>query len=73
MVYRIDITLFFSPDNKKSRDNLHGQLKGLLKHATNINKGKLNEELCFTQIHKCYHDETPTRPCVLEERIEKTD
>lgn len=71
MVYRIDITLFFEPKNQHHRKSLHGQIKGLLKHATNINTGKPNEERCFTQIHRCYHDEDPTRSCELEERTEK--
>ena len=38
-------------------------MKFLTKYCETINKGKANEVRSRIVIHKCYHDETPPKPC----------
>lgn len=61
MKYRLDITLFLddSIEAEKIRDGLV-KLKKLFK---TVNKGLDNEERSSVRLHRCYHDEDPSKPC----------
>ena len=39
-------------------------------YASKINEGQPNEEMSVkATYHKCYHNETPTKPCEAEQEI----
>ncbi|MBT9166930.1 MAG: hypothetical protein DDT19_00254 [Syntrophomonadaceae bacterium] len=68
MKYRLTYTLFF--DLEKDAKNLHGKLKSALAKATNVGSGP-NQEKSVIELHQCFHDESPPRPCILIERVER--
>lgn len=38
-------------------------------NAVTINQGKPNEHKSAGNIHKCYHDEDPPKPCEIIEEV----
>ena len=66
MLYRIKVNLFI-PD-KSDSDEVWAKLKDYLQ-TKNIKS--LVEEKSYIAYHKCFHDETPGKPCVNIERFEK--
>ncbi|HUV56734.1 MAG TPA: hypothetical protein VMV84_05810 [Dehalococcoidales bacterium] len=69
MLYRARIDLCFDKEDT-ARTILDGA-KSVLSEAVRIAKqDKPTGEISFVEIHKCYHDEEPTRPCEIIERIE---
>ncbi len=66
MLYDISVKLKFP--NKVDSDELWAKLKSFLK-TKNIKS--LVNETSYIKYHKCYHDETPSKPCKLIERFEK--
>jgi len=61
MKYRLDITLFI--DERKDVEEIRNALLKLKHLFKTINKGSRNEEKSIIRLHKCYHDEDPSRPC----------
>jgi len=68
MKYRIRLDLIL----EKEEDAMEAfeYLKRRRKLFLTINKGKPNEKKSLLQIHRCYHDEEPPKPCKIIERIE---
>jgi len=62
-IYRIDITVFIKDveDVKK----IYQYLKKFRDKYNTVNKGKINVEYSVLRLHKCYHDESPTKPCEI--------
>ena len=64
--YMIDLA-FKEPINSGNQGlltALEAAIKNAKKFAVKINEGKDNEEMTVkATMHKCYHDETPNRPC----------
>jgi len=69
MKYRIRLDLIF----EKEEDAM--EAFNFLKKRRNlfrtIKKGKPDEERSVLEIHKCYHDEEPPKPCEIIEHIER--
>jgi len=60
MKYAIQCLMRFS--EKEERDLIFSDLKKKL-------KSQYKNDDAYIQIHRCYHDEDPTRPCEVEEEI----
>jgi len=61
MKYRLDITLFL--DDRIEAEKIRDALIVLKRLFRTINKGLDTEEKSFIRLHKCYHDEDPSKPC----------
>jgi len=60
MKYAIQVLMRF--DTKEERDAVAEELKKKMKKT-------FDKDDSFIQKHICYHDEDPTKPCVVEEII----
>jgi len=47
----------------KQAETLFNQIKNLTHLYETINPNKPEEERSTWSLHKCYHDETPVKPC----------
>lgn len=68
MKYRVRLDLSFKSES--DAQSLMSYAKNLSKRAVSISEGKPTEEIAYCDIHKCYHDETPPKPCEVIERVE---
>jgi len=68
MFYRIRIDLSFPDEPPPGR--IKELAATLLRQAVTINPGQPNQERGFILIERCYHDETPPRPCDLLTMLE---
>lgn len=69
MLYRVRIDIAFDTEDI-SRD-VFDKAKAVLSKAKKIVSTDNPEgEVSFIEIHKCYHDQTPSLPCEIIERIE---
>jgi len=59
--YRIIINVILSDLN--TAETIKSFLMGLKNNFMTINKGMPNEERSLVEIHECYHDEDPAKPC----------
>ncbi len=66
MKYRVRLDLSF--DDEADAQLLMDYAKGLSSKATSINEGRDNEEISFTDMEICRHDEG--LPCTRLERVE---
>lgn len=69
MLYRITIDLAFI-DADPVQDILDKTFDHW-PHALPINSGQPFEEPAFIRIERCYHDESPVKPCVVTHYIRK--
>ena len=69
MLYRVRLDLAFDTENVPQAifDKAKAVLVKAVKLATGLN---YPGETSYIEIHKCYHDETPARPCEIIKRIE---
>ena len=65
MILRITIDLFLDVVNEATLTKIRDQLLALKEKFRNINIGLLIEEKSRITVQKCYHDETPTKPCEI--------
>ena len=68
MKYRVRLDLSF--EKQSDAQALMTYAKTLTSKAVSLNEGAVNEEIAYCDIHKCMHDEVPTRPCEKIERVE---
>lgn len=69
MLYRVRIDLAF--DAEDIPQAIFGKAKSILPKAVKIaSRDNPTGEVSFIEIHKCYRDETPTKPCEIIKRIE---
>jgi len=68
MKYRVLLDLSFAQE--ADAQALMTYAKTLTSKAVSLNEGNINEEIAYCDIHKCHHDEVPTRPCEKIERVE---
>jgi len=68
MAYRITIDVML--ENKGKATAIFNILKNEQVNFITINPGAPNEEKSRAYIHECYHDENPSRPCVILDRLE---
>lgn len=66
MKYRVRIDLSFA--NKADAQSLMAYAKNLSDNAVSINEGEPNEEISFSDLELCRHDEG--LPCERLERLE---
>ncbi len=66
MKYRVRLDLSF--DSEADAQALMTYAKNLSRKAVSINEGRDNEEIAFTDLEKCYHDEGGR--CERVERVE---
>ncbi len=70
MKYRVRLDLSF--DSESDAQALMDYAKQISGKAVSINEGRDNEEIAFTSLERCFHDEVPTKPCERIERVEVT-
>lgn len=69
MLYRIRLDLAFDKENISQA--VFDKAKEVLSKAVKIaNQDNPMGEVSYIEIHKCYHDETPSKPCEIIKRIE---
>jgi len=69
MLYRIRIDLCFNAE--ETSQAIFDRAKQVLTKAVRIaRQGEPTGESGFIEIHKCYHDEDPPKPCEVIKRIE---
>ena len=69
MLYRARIDLCF--DKEATAQTIIDGAKSALSEAVMVaRQDEPTGEISFIEIHKCYHDEEPTKPCEIIERIE---
>lgn len=69
MLFRIRLDLAF--DKEDIPQAVFDKAKEVLSKAVKIaNKDNPMGEVSFIEIHKCFHDEDPPRPCEIIKRIE---
>lgn len=69
MLYRVRIDLCF--DAEDISQAVFNKAELVLSKAVKIAVvGKPTGEVSFIEIHKCYHDENPTKPCEIIKRSE---
>lgn len=69
MLYRIRLDLAF--DREDISQAIFDKAKQVLAKAVKIaNKDNPMGEVSFIEIHKCYHDEDPSKPCEIIKRVE---
>lgn len=69
MLYRVRIDLAFN--DEVDADKIFGEAEKLFKKAIKITqKEEPTADVGFVELHKCYHDEEPTKPCEIIKRIE---
>jgi len=66
--YRVQLD--FITDNELEARRIYDLLKQIRGLFQTINRGRPDEERSRLNIHICYHDETPVRPCEIIESIE---
>ncbi len=66
MKYRVRIDLFFA--NEADARSLMAYAKNLSSKAVSINEGEVNEEIAFSDLEICRHDEGGS--CDTLERVE---
>lgn len=69
MKYKVEAVAFFD-DPDDAAGAMNDAWEWLLK-GVNINCGTEMVEVCFCEKGRCYHDEDPHKPCVVDERHEK--
>lgn len=69
MLYRVRLDLAFDAEDVPQAifDRAEQVLSRAMKIASRDNP---TGELSFIEIHKCYHDEEPSKPCEIIKRIE---
>lgn len=69
MLYRVRIDLSFATEEEA--EGIYKKAETLLNKAIKIaGKDEETGESSYVELHKCYHDETPTKPCEIILRIE---
>lgn len=68
MKYRVRLDLSFA--SQADAVSLTNYAKTMSSKAVSINEGKEEQEISFYDYEKCYHDETPNKPCEPIERKE---
>ena len=69
MLYRLRVDLCFNEE--VSANGVFEKAKAILGKAVKIAvKGDGLPEVSFIEVHKCYHDEDPRKPCEIIKRVE---
>ncbi len=68
MKYRVRVDLSF--DKEADAQSLMAYARNLSGRAVSINESMDNEEISFSELEICRHDESPPRPCTRLERVE---
>jgi len=68
MKHRVTINMAF--DKESDAKSFMTTAKNMIAKAVSINEDADNSEISSIEYHKCYHDETPTKPCEVIERQE---
>lgn len=62
MIYEVRSRLFFT-DQNDAKDYIEDSLPYLEKSVV-VHPDEPNQQGCSIELLKCYHDETPTKPCI---------
>lgn len=68
MKYRVEGVAFFE-DEDDAKGAMDDMDKWLLK-AVNVNCGSVDVEISYSERERCFHDEDPSKPCIVDERHE---
>lgn len=66
MFYRLVVNLNFS--DQTDADDVYDKALDALELALIVNPGQDTEERGYLEIQQCFHDEEPTKPCVILKR-----
>lgn len=62
MIYEVRATVFF--EKMSDAEDLVKHIASKMDDAVVVHPDEPNQQGCSVELIKCYHDETPTRPCV---------
>lgn len=62
MIYEVRANIFFK--DKADADDLVSKCTAAMDDAVVVHPDEPNQEGCSVELIMCYHDETPTQPCV---------
>ena len=68
MLYRVRIDLAF--EGELEANTFFNAAKRLMTRAVKITHPDGTIEATSIEVHRCYHDEDPTKPCEIIKRIE---
>lgn len=69
MLYRITIDIAFADED--AVDDILDKTFDHWPDAQPINPRQANMEPAFIRIQRCYHDQTPTQPCITTHYVQK--
>jgi len=62
MIYQVRANLFF--DDKDEAEDFVRDCQLSMAKAVVVHPDEPNQQGCSVELIKCYHDETPSKPCV---------
>lgn len=62
MIYQVRANIFF--EHLSDAEDLVSKCAKAMYDAVVVHPDQPNQEGCAVELIKCYHDETPTKPCV---------
>lgn len=62
MIYQVTATIFFT--KLSDAEDLAKYIASKFDDAVVVHPDEPNQEGCSVELIKCFHDETPTKPCV---------
>lgn len=62
MIYEVRATVFF--DHLSDAEDLAKYIASKFDDAVVVHPDEPNQQGCSVELIKCYHDQTPTEPCV---------
>lgn len=72
MLIRLRLDLAFEPEFvQEVQDEAERILAALWGRAVRVENSDGEEEPCFIEVHKCFHDEIPPKSCEIIKRVDK--
>lgn len=68
MLYKLKMELAF--ETEKEPKSVLNKVKQVISKAVKRPSSSGMLDQAFVELHKCYHDETPAKPCEVIERID---
>lgn len=67
MIYEVRATIYF--ENLSDAEDLVSHIARTMDDAVVVHPDEPNQEGSSVELIKCFHDETPTKPCILHHTI----
>lgn len=62
MIYQVRANMFFT--EKSEAEDFVDNCQDALEKAVVVHPDEPNQQGCSVELIKCFHDETPTKPCI---------